>query len=69
MKGFLTMYIKLTGIKEHKKGGATITVEFDKEVEKTVCDYYKVKKFSNKLIAKFIKEGLANYLENDTKST
>jgi len=61
------MELAIRKIKENKNGSATYEVDYDKEVSNFIKDHYNRKRISDKLIEKFVIEGLENYLKKEKK--
>jgi hypothetical protein len=57
--------LKISQIKENKDGSFLYNVEYSKEFEELVLNYYKKKKLTKKLLERAISEGYTNYLKRE----
>jgi len=61
------MFLKILKTTEQKDGTLLLDIEYDKEFESFICNHYKKKKFTKKLLKNFIIEGLTNYIKKEEK--
>lgn len=59
------IFINFSRIKENKDGSFDVTVSYNDDFKKFVCNYKKKKRCSKKLIEETINEGLRNYIEEE----
>ncbi len=57
------MLIRVTRIKEKKNGKTLIEFEYKKEFANLLKKYYNKKRITKKMIRRFVREGLMNYIK------
>lgn len=62
------MYLEVINIIDNPDGSANLELEYDKKLETFIKKFYNRKRFSKKLLQKFVIEGLQNYLNKEDKN-
>ena len=58
------MEFKILSVTEQLNGGAIVDIEVSTELKRFVRNYYKRKRCTNKLLSRFVNEGVSTYLKD-----